>query len=506
MPRTKLTASQLSAKKRVESEGGKFIPPSEYRHKKQAKTLSNGATKRMYDTQPAAVRAINPCTMELVEQILDPESSQDLQRWPKSLGLSGVYKCKNVINAKFAEDGRSSVVVHPRLSNSILTTAGNEVVGEIPLNVYPVFLPNTLEYVQMKAGIDYEIGSPIFFPGEQVLMPTTNPGTSSNLMYPGQFIPKQETGGALIIKGLVTGAPDGSLELSINLFDNDGTQVFTQGGVNTADGVITIGMASSGYIPYKYFGFSIKSTYDYTGIINIVLSSQLENELSWNYTLNNHSQHMEVQDIRDASTFYESASKYTVISQSLLCTPEMSFTNNGGSCCIARQPAGTRVGDSSSVTSFQNWYEAISSLPNDSYDGPISKGLYGFYLGADPGAYFYRPVRDGHDFEAPYLACEFTVNDPTNIVGAAVRIKICTIVQFLSDSSIYSMAPSEFIEDWDRAHHMLSMIPACYDNFSHRKTLNKWAKKASFQLINMLKNPNTYKTAAKAGMALASLV
>lgn len=225
--------------------------------------------------------------------------------------------------------------------------------------------------------------------------------------------------------------------------------------------------------------------------------------------LPNHSQHMGVYDIKDAGQIADSSSQAFVLAQSLLLTAEMSDINNGGMLSIARVPAASPIGmdsvQSPDTIMANNWYEWLASLANNSYDGPVKDGGYSFYLPEDETGYFYRPIDNYFSKELPYLAAEFTVSSGL-AEAAIVRIKVTTIVQFTTTASIYDQRPSCHLMELDLLHHIMSVIPASYSNDGHKEGLKKALKSIGYKAKNLLKNPKTYTTTAKALMTLATLL
>lgn len=510
MPRSKLTPSQLAAKKRVESEGGVFVHPKTYlsdHHKKKSygRGASDKAVKRAYNTQPMIMESLHPTTESLVNQILDPESASanGLERWPELMGLSGIYHSKNIIDAKFATDNRCSVYVHPRLSNSIFTTSGAESIVTLtkasPTANHPVFQ----DYVQIKAGLETEISCPIYVSGDECLLKTPNPTINTDGMYPGQFIVLP--GDNVWIDISFDAAADLSIQGELYLMDNTGAIVMgvITSSYDSVNNRLRIIIPGTGLIPHTHFAIKFTSLYDYSGSFKAIITQDTASLGASTFKLFNQAEHCDVADIKDANVFFDDADKYSVVSQSLLCTSQMSSLNNAGTIGAARvSGAIASQGDNS----FSNTYQFLSSLPTNSYDGPVKDGCYVWNLYDDKAAYFYKNVREGHNLDQPYLCAQFTV-DAGVVAASPVRIKVNTVVQFKTTSSIFSLAPSEYIgEELPKMLHLLSLIPAAYSNGLHKRDLKKYLKQAGDMVVKVMKNPKTYSTLAKYGPMLASFL
>lgn len=492
-----LTASQLKAKERVESEGGTFVAPSKYRSK-PSKRQSSVARRYVNKSMPNKLSALHPDTGKLFDQILDPEDCQDLTRWPNTYGLSGIYKCKNILNAKFSSDNKCSVAVYPRLSGAIFTTAGDTVTDDLPTanGVDQAIISN--DFIQLKAGSAGKYVAPIMFPNSRAAMPTPTVGSTGKLFYPFSINPVVVSVTSLLrINALLDSAPAESITMKYITMDNSGNIVQTFSSTNNSNGLITLTVPSTGTLAYTHVAIEMTSIYDYSGEVDITFTSANGAEL-WTYTLFNQSQHMTVTDLKDASTFYDSAQKYIVLSQSLLCTAQMSTTKDGGSIATALLPGDTAVGQGDGTSeSFNNWYEFISSLPNNSYDGAVKNGSYCWYLANSEAAYEYRDVKSGQDFHMPYMVSEFTVSDDSE--DTSVRIKVNSIVQFTSTSSIFAMSPSDYMGDWRRAQYLLSIVPNAFDNRNHKKKLKAIAQ----HLLKTLAKPEFYQSAYNVGKSIA---
>ena len=466
-------------------------------------------------------KEISPDADLLVDQLLNPEDSMEITRWPNTYGLSSVYKCKTVFNAKFDGTGRSCVAVAPTINSSIFATWGATTNSDLsvagsagaanPYSFQQVVLDEQGEQVSWNA--------PIIFNNGQALIPFPN-ASQKKLMYPISFTSLNVTPPNLLdyfMRFRFPNAIASQAQVKVSLYGNTFGLItsFQQGVIHQTsvpegygcdftigDNVSLVGVS---YMSIELIGTALP----YRGPVYTFMSKSSLTGATARVILPNHAQHVGVYDIKDASTIAESASQAFVLAQSLLLTAEMSDINNGGMLAIARVPAGSPIGMDSTQNlgsiNTNNWYEWLASLANNNYDGPVKEGGYSWYLGEDETAYFYRPIDNYFSKELPYLAAEFTVI-PSLADAATVRIKISTIVQFTTTASIYDHRPSCYIQDRDFIHHVLSLINASYSNDGHKEGLKRALKTIGVKAKALLKNPKTYTTAAKLLSIIGPLV
>jgi len=494
-----LTPSQQQAKDRVEATGGKFVPPYQYKKVKKSSLAATPSAVASYSARksyPDKFAALSPITEQLVDQILDPESSNDLQRWPNTYGLSATYKSKNVINASFATDNRSMVMVHPRLRNAIYTTFGFTHSADIPAQAAG---PRPFSVQNISAGHTQVVPwvAPINYLSRHVAFPVPNSNTN-RLLHIFPFVNKGDSGLVNLIINFPN-AVSNQIAVSARLYGPT-YGLSTTLVANTIDNVVTLPIYQSlptGAATYQNVSwFSLDVTIlgvPWVGVASMSVTSFSAGALG-RYTLPNLSQHTIASDIRDTETLIGNAERCMISSQSLLCTANMPSVNDGGVIAIARVPGGTNVGAANGINDQNNYYEWLASLPYNSYNGPTKHGAYSFYIPDDERGFFYRDVAAFFDAELPYLAAEFTCSDVTT--GSIVRIQVTTIVQFTTNASIYSMAPSPVISEYRQMHHILSCIQASYSNDGHKAGLKKHLKTVGKQVLKVLKNPKTYTTAA----------
>lgn len=455
----------------------------------------------------------------LVDQVLNPEDVNDICRWPNTMGLSSVYKCKTVFNAKFDPSGRSCVSVSPTIKNSILATAGEESEYRIwPFNDPPSQAPYSFQNLVLdESQQTIQHSAPIIFGGSKALLPVPNAGLKK-LVYP------------------IAWRFGSTLSQKIYLRLRFPNALTNQAGVRVTayNSTFQVIFGMSHFVEYKSgdasgYGcdFELANTDTTPGENVSYLSIEIVGQslpyrgpvFSWFNTeeaspptfiiLPNHAQHVGIYDIKDAAQIQNSTNQSFVLSQSLLLTSEMSDINNGGMLAIGRVPGNSPIGMDSTYSNesiaSNNWYEWVSSLANNNYDGPVKDGGYAFYLPEDEQGYFYRSTDNFFSAPLPYLVSEFTVNAGLED-AAIVRIKISTIVQFTTTASIYDQRPSCHVPDIALVHHILSLVNAAYSNDGHKEGLKRALKAMGHKVKKMLRDPKTYATAAKLLAGLGTLV
>lgn len=456
-------------------------------------------------------KEISPEADSLIDQVLNPEDCNEVTRWPCTYGLSSVYKCKTILNAKFDVDGRSSVAVTPNIKDCIFTTWGG--VSSVPLFEYQsVTNFNTNPYTFQSVTLD-KIGeivpwsAPIIASNGQCLAPFPS-ATNGALLYPIQFSETGSADGAPILSLRFSGAMSNQARVRLTTYDASKTFIqtfqaqmlyypFASGTLPGVGVDLNFGnpfALNVFYMSVEVEGLQLPYKGNVVGALHILGNTQG----SWEMVMPNHCQHMGMYDIKDAQQIENSVSQAFVLSQSLLLTAEMSDINNGGILSVARIPGRNPIGmDSSSLAPgsivSNNWYEWISSLSNNNYDGPVKDGGYCFYLPEDETGFFYRPVDNFFSSHLPYMVSEFTASDVTE--ASIVRIKIVTIVQFTTTASIYDQRPSGYVSDRDLIHHLLSLVPAAYSNDGHKEGLKKLMRVLGLKVKDLLKDPKTYVTA-----------
>jgi len=434
---------------------------------------------------------IHPCSQTLVDQIINPEAVNNPERWPNSYGLSALYKCKNVINARYSDDNRSCIAVYPRLSNAIFTTLGES-------NTLVINAQGTGQnpYAQLPVSLDVattlQCAMPIYLADNEAVLAFPNTNTQQ-MLYPLACTAAQSNNTRVIQVNGTNAYGFGQFSIQIQRYDSAFTLLSQATTGCSTTGVVSITLFPTSAFDTAYIGIKVITTLlPYEG----ELAFSIHDSAAASITVPNHAQHVQVINLKDAETIVRSSERFTLLAQSLLVTAQMSTTKDGGQIAIARLPGSSAVGEQYLPQVCDDWYEFLASLPKNNYDGPTKKGAYSFYLPEDDRGFFYRQTNSLKFAGLPFIACEHSAADISE--GTIVRYKVVSIVQFTTNSSVYDSAPSEFIgEDEARIRHALSLISASYDNGSHVDKLKDALGKASSAVMKVLRNPKTYTTAAK---------
>lgn len=513
-----LTAAQERAKMKAENNGQVFMPPSQYKAMMQdrAKPKYSKKAVKVNPQQVASYSArkayksdfkeISPDTDMLIDQVLNPEDVNEIIRWPNTYGLSAVYKCKTVINARFAEDGRCCVVTNPTIRDSIFTTFGAESIQTLApySSVGNSQNPFAFQSVVLASPGDViNFSAPFILPNRQAILPVPNAQTGT-LLYPfACTIPLASTTPVRISFRLPNALAD-QASIRLSVYDADFQEIRSSAaniGPTTNPSSLGVDLnlvLTTDVIAAAYFSIIISGTQFpfYGPVYGFVNHPETVVANRATFIAPNHSQHVVIYDIKDADTIAESADQAFVLSQSLLITSEMSDLQNGGVLAIARIPAASVVGESSDTIDSSSWYDWIASLSYNNYDGAVKNGGYAFYLPEDETGFFYRPLDSYFDKELPFIVSEFTTSDP-NPLAITVRIKVSSIVQFTTTSAVYDCRPSCYVSEMAFMHHVLSLVSAAYSNDGHKGGLKAGLKKVGAQVVKLLKNPKTYTTVAQ---------
>ena len=483
-------------------------------------------------------------SQDLILSILDPEMCMNPQRWPNTYGTSALFKSKNIIEANFtasADAGdvlsldntaRSAIIVYPQMKNAIFTTqASKEFTNYIlekqsthsnaPDNLTP-FIETS---VNLSQGQRISVAQPFIFPGNKALFPFPNKATRK-LLY--AISTTSGNGGADTGKVLImqTDAAPGTLGIAATVYNRDFTQVATFGPyynrqtmtdsaadtITNADDPSTILRLDVVGADTVYYWMAIdliaRSATTVSAKVRIGLYYGLANGANTSINVFPVAQFCDGYSIANAETVETASDEAFVVAQSLLATFEGSSLNNAGQLAIARVPPRTKLGlVGNVVVNVDNWYQYIADLPINNYNGPTKKGGYAWYLSTDEEGYFYSEANRNNNIKDSYIVLECTTSDTTN---TAVRYMVNSIVQFCTNSTAFNQAPSEFIgEDIEKIRHLLSNIPAAYENPTHRQQLTNMLKNIGSQVWKIAKNPETYRQIAeaiKAAKAAAEVV
>jgi hypothetical protein len=523
-----LTPVQLAKKMQVEEAGGVFTPPDQYKASKQRISKARKGEKKVVTASSQSVyrhqgdnvfkhnawakpiyRDLAPESQELVQMILDPETCMTPVRWPNTYGPSAVFKTKNVLDAKFDANGRSMVLVSPQIEGALFVTAGTSITP-FQMGVYTPGADQLLDanilysqdIVQYDAQTSNYWVAPIFntqFADVAVPCPrsdisVTNPGIftigTGEMLYPIQL----ETSGASSINIRVVGDFDiGSLGLAYTSYDASNAQLEHIEVFCSDPGIIEVPILTVTQSVAR-FGIRFYSLIPYSGPLNMIIGCKGSASGLLGYP--NESQHCIQHDLTNGQTIVDSAWQQFVIAQSLLLTYEGSTLQNAGQLAIARVQGDSVIGLSNyQNVQYTNWYQAIADLPINNYNGRVSKGGYCWYLGDDESSYFYRPIGE-EDYEGlSYMVSEFTTSDTS---GTPVRIMVNSVVQFTTDNTAFEQKPSCYIgQDLDHIRYLMSNVRAAYENPTHREQLTKFLKSVGTSVMNVLKSPKTYTTAAQ---------
>jgi len=444
---------------------------------------------------------VSPDAQMLVDQIIDPEQQMSATRVP-TYGVSSLYTSHNIIQSAYDATGVSCVTVYPSLQDAIFVTAGNTFTQTLSAlgGVNNPYADQPIS-VRGDSAQTAVVSQPFFFNNKHVALP--KPSTIAGAMlYPMQHAGLPATSPLLAVFQLSNIHSAANLEAVVSFWSATETFATSVNTLFNASGSASIQLYSNvAQINARWLSFEIRQAagggnIPFEGFCSVQLVDPTG--LDPGITLTNVSQHCVSHSLNGGAEIARSAESYFVSAQSLLLTYEGSDLNSGGRMAIARVPQNTVVGQpggNSGAPQFDTWYDWLSSLARNSYNGRVKTGGYCFYLGQDDRAYFYRPVEEVYPPELPYMAAEWSSEVAT---PQAVRIMVTTIVQFTTNSNIYDQSPSPYIgEDWNKLLHILSNINSSYDNPDHRKKLASNLDKAKKGTKKLLSDPQTWKTAAE---------
>lgn len=446
-------------------------------------------------------KKVEPELQTLIDMVLDPDAVEQGARWPNHYGLSSTYRSTNIVNAAFDANKQSMAIVHPRLANAIFTTAGSAYTQALTVTGTAAgnFIFQDLAMDESHSIV--KLSSPWYFNSNRVGLPqpTNVPGGEINQLYPISWNSTDATAICTFNLSNIGSGNVGQLQMRYRAYAADYSLLFTLTQAVQANGVCiftingTAATNVTAYISFEVFG----AAHPYVGrLIGELREVGAGPFLS--VTLPNVYHHCVVSELNGARTIINSAERYTVLAQSLLVTHVGSTLADGGVIATARVPGSTIVGDkaeagSDSAAGGNNYYNWISSLPSNRYDGKVKTGAYSFFLGDDEESYFFRNVEEEYD-QRPYLVAAFSTTDTASSV---CRIKIVTHVAFKSNSTIYAQAASPYMRDARMLPHVLSLINSSYCNDEHKAGLKEQLKSVGRQVGKILMTPSTWTTAAE---------
>lgn len=454
-------------------------------------------------------KEISPDAQMIVDQIIDPEMQMQCSRIP-SYGVCSTYTSHNIIQAAYDANGVSSVTVYPCLQDAIYATAGNVFTQQLTA-AGGTSNPYVSQPISIRADSTAvsNVSQPFYFNNKHIALP--KPSTVAQAMiYPIQHAGPAATSPLTAQFQLSNIHSAANLEAVVAFWSATETFATSVNVVFNASGFASIQLWSNiAQINARWLSFDIRqaaggSIVPFEGYCTVQLTDPTG--IDPGVTLTDVSQHAIAYSLNGYSDIVRSAESYFISAQSCLLTYEGSDLNSGGRLAIARVPQNSVIGQpggNSGTPQFDSWYDWLSSLSRNSYNGRVKTGGYCFYLGQDERSYFYRPVEEVYPPELPYIAAEWSseVASPQ-----ALRIMVTTIVQFTTNSNVFDQSPSPYLgDDWCKILHILSCINASYDNPGHRKKLADALKKVGGKVVGMLKDPKTYMTLAKIAATLGAL-
>lgn len=539
-PRKKITKTAASTRLKAPRKYGVLAPRSGYQQPVTRYTTANNKQDNKYYQNE--FDSMEDCSKDLILSILDPEMSLNPQRWPNTYGVSALFKTKDVLDAHFTANKtenagqageqwsidnthRSLVVVYPQMSQAIYTTQSSKKPVDItldPLTHVGASDNNFNSRQTFSMGIDevQEWTQPFYMPGKRALFPFPN-STTGKMLYSAGYTTVATTLDNLQLSW-VSGAFRGIALIRMVFYDINfaaiGTREFFSGngGNTTLFQTAAFNPSDNAVIGFYYFSIRVETqgSAGIDGEMRLMISgSNTANVGIKTLRVYPTAEFCDYKDINSALAVSNSSDESFVVAQSLLCTFEGSSLTNAGQLAIARIPPRSELGSNNSIDSkpWDNLYSYLASLPVHNYNGPVKNGGYAWYLSTDEQGYFYQRANKHNNTKDSYLVAEFTTNDSSN---TAIRVMVNTIVQFCTISNAFQQQPSDYIgSDIERIRHLLSNIPAAYENFSHRDQLTRKLSSLGQKVWSLAKNPNTYKAigegikaAQMAGEMIAAMV
>lgn len=527
--------------------------------KKKAKTYrSNYGLKGAAATVDKYSSFLGTDAMSLVLQTLDPEeNSKSVIRWPNQIGGTSVLTSKTVFDAEFgANDFISSTVVHPYLTNSITSTTSAQVtvtasnINQTANAPYPTtqsIKPHAFQEMKSSKNEEIYFNAPMLLGADTVLYPANrvaegNSSTIETIYWLGMSLSADEmavydatrataanlTAFVQSIKVICNSAFDNSVIVGkVTLYNSAGASVSEISGPLQVGGTtyqfLTLTqmetLDNGGIQPVQagarffMFGISIslkaaRPIYglgSFTMYYNSRPTATGSNPQLWPYPVNGqsfawsslpyHNCH-KVRSLTDAETIYQQAGQYCVISQSLLMTNMSSSDQNSGNIASCRMSGGKRIGGVGKKQS-PDWYGFISSLGYNSFDGRLANGTYTWYLGKDENSYDFESVEGlTNDLQDENYMAGVAVG----VQQSSMRIKVFSLVTFTSSNSVYEQQVAPYMKELPLLLQLLGLCNSSFENESHGRQITAHLKKYGRMVIDqakrIVKDPNTYKTAA----------
>jgi hypothetical protein len=466
--------------------------------------------------------SLNKLATTVIDQIIDPSSVVEAERWPNTYGLSATYKCRNVLEAKFDAFGRSIVAVHPRLRSAIHVTTGAQYSGQMGDSISPGVHMTLHQAITSNGPSIININEPLQC-GNVLIYPVINQ-TDGSMCYENPFYGPSITD---VTEGTFANATYGASTADLafyvtgNLPAGNGRLQFTwlkadkslfpvsalTDSVSVNPTVHNFATAPSRYNcggdvskpldgvnaswkQARYFRIDLVTGLD---VIDTVITGYFSFGGSGPYNTWNTYNHCAEFDLKDASVVLKDAERFFILGQSVLCTSMMSSNTNGGQIASARLPGDSTIGEG--ATDQTNYYEWIASLPYNSYNGPVKTGCYTFYLPEDETGFQYTRSGQLNFRGLSYCVAAFNIPDAT---GRSVRIQVDTVVQFTTNSTVYQLAPAKILTDATKIHYILSSLQSSYTNHGHTDALKAHLKRLAGKVKTQLLKPSNWASAGRA--------
>ena len=435
----------------------------------------------------SSYKEVSPTAQRMIDQIIDPSQVGSAVRLP-AYGVSAIYTAENISECRYSADGRSAIAVAPNLRNAIFATAGatfNQQLANVGAATNPYCRQ---ELMLSPADGEVDIVSPFYWNNQNAV--STFPNAASGRQLYSTSTTNAGSATNFIVVQLDDQHVATQVTVRLNRYDATFALLSTVAATTTTGGLATISFIPVTAVAMRYFSLTVQcgGSVPYLGSCTCYLYDTAGG-LAQTLQIGNVAQHWLMQDINGSGSIFDSSEQFVVSAQSLLLTYEGSDLQNGGQLAIARLPAGSWVGLNSGIV-CNNWYDYISNLSRNSYNGGTKTGGYCFYLGQDDRSYFYRAISSLTFDEHPYMVAEWTSNGaPTQ----PVRIMVTTQVQYTTNNNIYDQQPSDYIGDeYCKLLHVLSCINAAYDNPGHRKKLTDALKKIGGNALKVMKKPENW--------------
>lgn len=460
-------------------------------------------------------KTLAPEAQELIDMVLDPDTAKQGVRWPNTYGLSSTFKSINTINAQYDDEQKSLVVVYPRLTNSIFSTAGSE----FPFNLTKTgALAGNYCSQEVQTGTNtariVDITAPFYINGGRVVLPIPiSYAGSVHYLYPIACDAVAPNGEAPYVQFVMSNITPGNVDQFtctvttysgvLNIIDSNSVALGASGAAQVPFDEFAHGSASQ----YLSFRITSQQPYSYVGSVALDLrNNTAHGPANFPMKILNKDVNCIASDLDGAKLVTTTAEEYFCLAQSLLVTYRGSTLENGGLIATARVPASTNTIGAKSDASADlaaggsQYYNWISSLQNNRYDGPLKTGAYTFFLGDDESDYFYRDTEDQRS-DLPYMVAAFSSS--TADAENNIRIKVITHIQYKSNSNVFAQSISPYMKDSRLLPHILSLVPSSYCNMMHKKEIGEYLKSIGKQVGKALASPKTWMTVAELVALLA---